>query len=353
MNGTDHLSDDERYALEAAEAALSGGERASNHAELGALSRLLVRTTPKPDPSFADTLEKRLVGQHRSSNEQSDGFFRSALTERRAGDQLASTAGEHKRPQWGVPGWLGRGVRRSLDVAITVALLSIFFLVFLWPSLRPARRETTFYYHMPDGLTHTELYGEDDPPQPVVVNGQTLWRSLTLAEAQTLVDYPVLAPTILDDVRFRGGYYVHSTGGVVAHYTHPDANQTFTLIQQPIGQKINESEKLPIGPETEVETLRLNGVKAEYVEGAWDTDLESSYYLYINRFENPLSLDWDSILRLHWASKQGARILRWEKDGILYTLEVTDTSQTDPPRVKPGTLYLDRAGMVQLAESLQ
>jgi hypothetical protein len=352
MNGTDHLSDEERYALEAAEAALSGGDGASNHAELGALSRLLIRTTPKPDPSFADTLEKRLVEQYRSSNEQSDGFSWFALTGR-ASDQQASTGDEYKQPQWRIFGWLGRGVRRSFDAAITVALLSIFFLVFLWPSLRPARRETTFYYHMPDGLTQTELYGEDAPPQPVTVNGQTLWRSLTLAEVQTLVDYPVLAPTILDDVRYRGGYYNHSTGGVVAHYTHPDANQTFTLIQQPIGQKIDESEKLPIGPEAGVETLRLNGVKAEYVQGAWDTDLESSYYLYLNRFENPLSLDWDSILRLHWASKQGARILRWEKDGILYTLEVFDTSQTDPPRVKPGTLYLDQAGMVQLAESLQ
>ena len=249
MNGTDdHLSAEERYALEAAEAALSSGGKASNHAELGALSRLLIRTTPQADAAFAHTLEGRLIGQHRAAHNQLDVPSGAVLLEQDT--PLSESASVPEKRPWMLSDWLGRGLRRGLDAAITLALLGIFFVAFLWPSIRPARRETTFYYHMPEGLTHDELYGKADPPQPVVIDGQTLWRSLTLAEVQTLVDYPVLAPTILNDVRFRGASYDHSTGAVVANYMHPDANQTFTLVQQPVGADIDDTEKLPIGPET-------------------------------------------------------------------------------------------------------
>jgi len=352
MNSTEHLSDEERYALEAIEAALTGGAGASNHAELGALSRLLVSTTPQADPAYKHALEKRLVGQRIAALKQIEIPVESVLAVWANGNQPEAAEKPTHRPLT-LPDWVGRGLRRSLDAAVTLTLLAIFFIAFLWPSIRPARRETTFYYHMPNGLTRSELFGQDGPPLPVEVNGQQLWRSLTLAEVQTLVDYPVLAPTILDNLRFQGASYVHSTGGVVTNYAHPDADQTFTLIEQPVGHEIDDAMKLPIGPEARVETIRLNGVKAEYVEGDWDTDLESSYYLYINRFENPLSLDWDSILRLHWTGERSARILRWEKDGILYTLKVFDVSLTDPPQTKHGALYLDRDGMVQLAETLQ
>ena len=352
MNGNKHLSDEERYALEAVEEALAGGAGASNHAELGALSRLLVNTTPQADPAFERELEERLIASRCATFKQIEASVETEPTARATGHPTRA-ADKSILHLWTVPNWIGRSLRQSLDVAVTLGLLAIFFVVFLWPAVRPARRETTFFYHMPDGLTRTELFGKDDPPLPVEVNGQKLWRSLTLAEVQTVVDYPVLAPTILDDLRFQGASYVHSTGGVVTHYAHPDANQTFTLREQPIGPEIDVTAKLPIGPEARVETIRLNGVKAEYVEGTWDTDLESSYYLYINRFENPLSLDWNSILRLNWTGEARERVLRWERDGILYTLEVFDTSLNDPPHTKHGALYLDREGMVQLAETLQ
>lgn len=354
MSRTDDLSDEERFALEAIEAVLSDEAGASNHAELGALSRLLARTTPRPDPVFEADLEEHLIGLRRRRLNDIEMRLEPAGTPS-GSDHQSQTPAAPPGPAWTMPAWIGRGIRQTVDVAVTLGLVAIFFFTFLWPALRPGRDRYDFYIRMPEGLTHTDLFGTAAPPHAVVVDGHETWRSLTVAEVQSLVNYAVLHPPDLPGLRFQGASYSHADGRVITRYLHREAQQTFVLEQQPVSDALEEGQKLPIGPQSRVETVQVRGARGEYVEGTWNADLDHSYFTYINRYENPLDLDWDAILRLQWVEENHYRTLRWEQAGILYTIQVSDlsTSTDGSLNAKSGTLVLDRDGILQLAEALQ
>ncbi len=142
-------------------------------------------------------------------------------------------------------------------------------------------------------------------------------------EIRKLVSFPVKGLTYLP----TGMVFAGATGGedgVTLVYQIGETREVSLLLNE--GPTTDAAlQAIPVGSSAEIEEIKINGSTGEYVKG--------SYFNYAG--------DTSAL----WTTDTGLQSLRWEEDGMLYTISLFNS-------VDSASLNIDKAGLIQLAESL-
>lgn len=148
---------------------------------------------------------------------------------------------------------------------------------------------------------------------------------MSVAEAQELASFRLKEPAGLPaGFALSSVYYDEAHDKVTFLYLN-DAFLGIVLHQQPAGT----AERFTIGAEAEVESVTVNGVRAEYVRGSWGW-LEPEGGLVVSD-------------EVEWRADDPYQQLRWVADGNAYTLSTTVGQD----------LGLSQADLIAIAESLR
>ncbi|MBN1453881.1 MAG: hypothetical protein JW963_22895 [Anaerolineales bacterium] len=155
--------------------------------------------------------------------------------------------------------------------------------------------------------------------------GTMLLPRCSFDEVRALVDFPIkqvdAAPA---KMRFMGATTTKQ-GGVLLAYQGDDG--TLNLAQVPAAY--DNLQQWQVGPSALVETVAIGNIPGEYVRGGW------------------FGLGLKEAGSVSWDTETALQTLRWEEDGIHYTLWFTSAKTSD------GLPNLDKSALVELAANLQ
>ncbi|MEW6404095.1 MAG: hypothetical protein AB1649_20050 [Chloroflexota bacterium] len=238
--------------------------------------------------------------------------------------------------------WTQRAmVRRRLLNTTVFAILTAALVIAATPQGRAFAQNILRYFVRTEGDTHTiptlvPIIAVASPdaaspaaPNPILethlpfedVCGSMIRPQCSLEEIRSMVTFPVKALAVTpDQVAFIG-----ATGGpeeVTLVYRGEGLNGTLTLSEKPatVG-----TEPWPVAASTTVETVFVGDAMGEYVQGGW------------------FSVGVDDSLA--WSPDDFVQTLRWEADGILYTMVF------HAAKMSTGIL-LDKPSMLDLAADL-
>jgi WD40 repeat protein len=168
------------------------------------------------------------------------------------------------------------------------------------------------------------------------------WQSspVTLYQANSLLDFDLQAPTYLPPgLIFKDVHYLQPNDAAwlqYQYYEDPQLNPKATLFitQKPIAPEISD---LPVGVSARVESVRVNDVNAEFIQGDWVP--EGSRSEENNGFGTVVPMKWDpNAASLQLRFQVGNRMI-----SILYRQD----------EVKSGEFpYINKADLVAIAQSL-
>ena len=144
----------------------------------------------------------------------------------------------------------------------------------------------------------------------------------TLEQIDEMVNFPVKNIADLPE-RMQ---FIGATGGpdsITSVYLRNEPQSTVLLIQNRITETMQQDSL--VGESAIIEPVIINGIDGEYVKG--------SYFVYGG----------DSMAT--WDSNVETQTLRWDEDGILYTMTMIGSIDFGPDK-------LDRDGLIDLAASL-
>lgn len=161
--------------------------------------------------------------------------------------------------------------------------------------------------------------------QPTPVS-QTVYSTpgVTLAEVQAQVDFTIKAPAYLPERYSFYGASIDAPGLVTLSYIR--RGDILNISQS----RAADAQTFEVGATADIQVVDINGVPAEYVEGFWVADMESSG-------------DQAEVQGIIWQNKGNYQQMRWQQDGIVYWMHSAVGSGTDLP--------LDE--WIAVAESLQ
>ncbi len=138
-----------------------------------------------------------------------------------------------------------------------------------------------------------------------------------------LVSFPVKGLTDLP----AGMIFAGATGGedgITLVYQIGETREVSLLLNE--GPATDAAlQAIPVGSSAEIEEVKINGNIGEYVKG--------SYFNYAG--------DTSAL----WTTDTGLQSLRWEENGMLYTISMFHSSDS-------ASLKIDKSGLIHLAESL-
>ncbi len=147
--------------------------------------------------------------------------------------------------------------------------------------------------------------------------GDLLTPHCSLSEIRSMVTFPVMGlQNMQDGLVFQG-----ATGGpqqVALVYTGDNVNGSLTLVQEPVGEDGPPSPQ--VAASTRVETVFINGITGEYVQGSW------------------FSIDNED--GISWTDNPFVQTLRWETDSMVYSLVFRAGKDTGITLNKDDLLYL-------------
>ncbi len=143
----------------------------------------------------------------------------------------------------------------------------------------------------------------------------------SIEQIQKMVDFPVKGIADLP----QGMQFLGATGGpdgIFLVYWRNNPTSSVLLIEGPVTK---EEKPLPVGSSAVIETVQVGSASGEYVKGSYNSN------------------GGDTVAK--WDPNSDIQSLRWEDQGVLYTLSVSGS--TDFPQYA-----LDKNGMIRMAISL-
>jgi hypothetical protein len=150
----------------------------------------------------------------------------------------------------------------------------------------------------------------------------------TLEQIQGMVDFPVKAIAIIPE----GMTFVGATGGVdgiTLAYKRDEPMTMLLLDQEPVSK--GES-PLSVADSADIETVSIGETQGEYVRGAW------------SNFAGDVVARWDA--------NEDIQSLRWESEGMLYTIEVMGSTEFPSGSLDKESMALLAAGLTDEIETL-
>lgn len=152
--------------------------------------------------------------------------------------------------------------------------------------------------------------------------GESYAPRCTLEQIRQMVNFPVKAIAVIP----QGMQFIGATGGpdeVTLVYQRDDPYSFIMLIQSPL--TTSNIQTAPVGSSAVVEEIPINRVTGEYVSGG--------YF----HFGGDTEAKWDAAAEI--------QSLRWEENGIRYTITLTGSADFTQQR-------LDKTGLASLAAAL-
>jgi hypothetical protein len=237
-----------------------------------------------------------------------------------------------------------RILRGVVDVAGVVGLLAVFAWFILIPALQLTR--PSHQYFEPVEMNDREVVSDVELHQPIIVNGETVYRNLTLEEAESVAAFPLYQPdTVLMEWRFNGIVLSQSGAASASFYRFGLHGQELRLWQVELDGASTEDLKYPIGPDVEVQSVEVNGTTGEYVEG----DRVIQYVIMPYSINDELGWQGFGIVPTQ-GDEPEIRLLRWEQDGFLFSLIAIGL----PSRFSDAhEVFLDQNVLIEIAGSLK
>jgi len=219
--------------------------------------------------------------------------------------------------------------RRWIPAAGLLAMMVFAGLVVVTPPLRAVAQDMLdlFVRAPKEELTVAELE-VNVPPLEAWQDG------LSIVEAEQRAGFKLWTPSVVPEKHhFNQATYVPSEEMVTSLYVAADAPvvdpgqySQLVLAQQPALRAASGSSRFPVGVSAPIETVQVDGVSGQYVEGAW------------------CGADPDPETPLQWCGSSSARTLRWQRDEWMFTLAALDINSSLPS--------LTREQMIEVAANL-
>jgi hypothetical protein len=237
-----------------------------------------------------------------------------------------------------------RILRGVVDIAGVVGLLTVFAWFILIPALELTR--PAHHYFEPVDMNDREVVSDVELHQPIIINGEKVYRNLTLEEAEPIAAFDIYQPEIiLRDWWFNGIVLSQSGAASASFYRFGLHGQELRLWQVALDGTSTEDLKYPIGPDVEVQTVQVNGTIGEYVEG----DRVIQYVIMPYSINDELGWQGFGIVPTQ-GDKPEIRLLRWEQNGFLFSLIAIGL----PSRFSDEhEVFLDKRMLIEIARSLK
>lgn len=246
---------------------------------------------------------------------------------------------QDKEPKVNVSSFLSNRMRVAFISALT--LLIVLGMIFVLPQgLTWAKNILRFFIPTKDQIAVPTEYSVDlveitpGVKQPTLIPASS-WKPefvescgdlfearCSIEQIQELVSFQVKSIAVVPE----GMQFIGATGGsegVTLIYQRNDPYTIILLMQSPA--MTEDEQPVPVGSSAVVEEILINSVPGEYVKGG--------YF----HFGGDTETQWDPSAEM--------QSLRWEENGMLYTISLTGSYDFEPQ-------MLDKVGLANLAASL-